>query len=778
MKATFLFLSLLSVVLADNIRSLPECLTTRQIWSNNGDFPADVCSIDSSRHLLLYKNGRINLLRRTGEQWSSTQVLDMNTQGMLNLGELGLLSCVTSPNVLSNGHVYLEYKARPSTAQLSLAGRSTIGLHTIARYTFNLQANTIDTSTQSIIFGACRSAEDCAPTTREFHSGGGLSWGNDGSLLFGIGDSKIFEGSESDRYWQSAAGGFVNWPQSLSDYRGKIIRIDVNGNGPSDNPFYEAGRPKSCRSRVFANGMRNPWSTLTVPRNSSWQNVATLPSTNAAAGTKMLVFDVGFVSREAIKLAAAGTNGGWPAKEGTFTVGRAVDMSRGQAGNAWSPSSVVSEYSGPGACVVGGVILEARDKWPASLVDSVVFGDFVRGQLYSAKSPTSGPISPQVFALGASNVIKLKRSTSGTILVIQRDGSTMYVREVLPDPAKANLPQCQPVGGSIQTTKVTTSTKAPTSTKSSTKAVVTSQVPSACVNAAVSPALPTRLPTGLEVVTTVTDSGLYTCLDTTGVFPYNTCALKLNVRGAPMTSRGGIRHTQGVGVGIAVNRTQAATARIQLDNQCWGLTGSVFVDVRSSNSTQILDAIVRGDGRVLWNSTVVNRANWIGSSRNSLALNLTGLQGVKQLLLTVTSRTPVSGPVLVNWAALHLSCGASAPYLPRMTLSSQQAPAIAQKVNSRVNVTIRAKTWQGVDINTFSWGANLAHCNGALCHYHYDMAVGTGQNFNFPLLPHDDACLFWEGTVWATDSCGRRNRASIVYKVAEAEQFCVTTQLL
>jgi len=154
----------------------------------------------------------------------------------------------------------------------------------------------------------------------------------------------------------------------------------------------------------------------------------------------------------------------------------------------------------------------------------------------------------------------------------------------------------------------------------------------------------------------------------------------------------------------------------------------------------------------------------------------------------VSSRAPVSAQVLVDWANLHLSCGASAPYLPRITISSRpptaniaQAQSTAQATNSRVHLRATARTWQNLDIpsaSAFSWGANLAHCNGPLCHYHFDMTAGTGQNFSFPLLPHDDACLFWEGTVWVTDACGRRNKASVVFKVAEAEQFCTITQAM
>src|SRR5262249_39913558 len=47
--------------------------------------------------------------------------------------------------------------------------------------------------------------------------------------------------------------------QNLDSYRGKILRMNLDGSAPSDNPFYDAANGINARDYVFAYGFRNPF---------------------------------------------------------------------------------------------------------------------------------------------------------------------------------------------------------------------------------------------------------------------------------------------------------------------------------------------------------------------------------------------------------------------------------------------------------------------------------------------------------------------------------------
>ncbi len=69
-----------------------------------------------------------------------------------------------------------------------------------------------------------------------------LSLGPDGKLYVHMGDG--FD-----------AGTALN----LNSYRGKILRVNLDGSAPTDNPFYNASDGLNARDYVFAYGFRNPF---------------------------------------------------------------------------------------------------------------------------------------------------------------------------------------------------------------------------------------------------------------------------------------------------------------------------------------------------------------------------------------------------------------------------------------------------------------------------------------------------------------------------------------
>ena len=47
--------------------------------------------------------------------------------------------------------------------------------------------------------------------------------------------------------------------QNLNSFRGKILRMNLDGSAPADNPFYDAGDGINASDYVFAYGFRNPF---------------------------------------------------------------------------------------------------------------------------------------------------------------------------------------------------------------------------------------------------------------------------------------------------------------------------------------------------------------------------------------------------------------------------------------------------------------------------------------------------------------------------------------
>ncbi|HQV01499.1 MAG TPA: PKD domain-containing protein, partial [Bacteroidia bacterium] len=99
--------------------------------------------------------------------------------------------------------------------------------------------------------------------------------------------------------------------QSLQSYNGKVLRIDpMTGYGVPSNPYYNAANPDGVESKIWALGMRQPFS-LTIRPGSG--------STNASSGNPGAIYvnDVGFYNWEEENVVTApGQNFGWPIYEG------------------------------------------------------------------------------------------------------------------------------------------------------------------------------------------------------------------------------------------------------------------------------------------------------------------------------------------------------------------------------------------------------------------------------------------------------------------------------
>ncbi len=71
--------------------------------------------------------------------------------------------------------------------------------------------------------------------------------------------SNVSIGPDGNLYVHNGDGFNAATAQNLDSYRGKVLRMDLNGNPLTDNPFYNASNGINSRDYVFAYGLRNPF---------------------------------------------------------------------------------------------------------------------------------------------------------------------------------------------------------------------------------------------------------------------------------------------------------------------------------------------------------------------------------------------------------------------------------------------------------------------------------------------------------------------------------------
>jgi uncharacterized repeat protein (TIGR03806 family) len=256
-------------------------------------------------------------------------------------GEGGLLSLAFHPKFAQNGRLYVSW----TSATKSVLGfvTSSDGGQSFTQY--------------QTILSFERGGRHC---------GGGLAFGNDGYLYASFGDK----------------GGGYNG-QILSSFDAKVLRLDVDTPPPpgatyaipDGNPFKNGGGEPA----TFAWGFRNPF-RIAIDR----------------ATNDLWVGDVGESAYEEIDLVRAGSNHGWPCREG------AHDQDVTACATLLGLTDPVVEHAhtdSASRAIMGGVVY--RGATMPALSGSYVYGDFVQQDLRilsfdaSTGAPTSTVVNEQ-----------------------------------------------------------------------------------------------------------------------------------------------------------------------------------------------------------------------------------------------------------------------------------------------------------------------------------------------------------------------------------------------
>ena len=197
--------------------------------------------------------GTIKVITRDGSVSNyATGLLNFDPNGQFpGSGSLGLTGIVVEP---SSGDVFagMLYDSDPGPAS---------GAHYPKVVRFHSTDGGLTAATQTTIL-------DMAGETQEYsHQVSNLSIGPDGKLYVHMGDGLDPSTSES-----------------LNSLRGKILRVNLDGSAPSDNPLYESGDDGTLkRDYIYAYGFRNPFGGAWRASNDALYEVENGPSVDRLA---------------------------------------------------------------------------------------------------------------------------------------------------------------------------------------------------------------------------------------------------------------------------------------------------------------------------------------------------------------------------------------------------------------------------------------------------------------------------------------------------------------
>jgi uncharacterized repeat protein (TIGR03806 family) len=339
---------------------------------------------DATKWYVVEQGGVVRTFANDNNTSTSSVFIDL-TSTVVDGGEAGLLGMAFDPNFATTGRVYLSYTAGPSGGSGVLQSR-------ISRFTMN--------------GGVLGNEEVLLRIQQPFtnHNGGNIAFGPDGLLYAGFGDG----GSGGDPDGNG---------QKRSTLLGKMIRIDVNGNGaytiPADNPFVGAGTAR-CQAgstsagnicqEIYAYGFRNPWRW-------SFDKTASTPD--------LWVGDVGQGNWEEVDRVDRGGNYGWNTREGAHCYNATTCATTANGAPLIDP---VAEYDHTlGVSITGGYVY--RGSAIPSLAGRYVFADFGSGRIFGLTSDGSGKFQRSELLHPSVAVSSFGQGNDGELYVVNYNGT-------------------------------------------------------------------------------------------------------------------------------------------------------------------------------------------------------------------------------------------------------------------------------------------------------------------------------------------------------------------
>ena len=295
----------------------------------------DIYIGEQSGIILIYRNGAV----------LPTPVVTLNTD---SAGEKGLLGLALDPKFATNGYMYVSYTTLDEHAQLS---RLTV------------QNDTANLSTEKVYMKGNQ-------LQNAHHSANDLHIGPDGKLWWAVGDNVPS----------------ISNAETLTNIYGKILRFNLDGTIPSDNPFLHV--PGAVPS-IYAYGLRNPFRFTFLPNG------------------KAMTEDTGSNDWEELNTIQPGGNFGW-------------DFYEGNCGSCGYINPVYAYGHVPTDGATSAIAAYSGSVFPKQYDHVVFFGDYNRDDIEAVTfDPTyNTEISDNVFDSSAGTIADLQEGPDGNLYYV------------------------------------------------------------------------------------------------------------------------------------------------------------------------------------------------------------------------------------------------------------------------------------------------------------------------------------------------------------------------
>ncbi len=149
---------------------------------------------------------------------TSKKVVLKNTPKVLHDGQGGMLDVAVSPDYKKNGWIYFTYVKDDEGEGITVLARAKLKQNSFIQW-------------QDLLLTKSRTAES-------YHFGSRIAFDDKGHVYFGIGDRGVRPNA-----------------QNLTNHAGSILRLNLDGSIPNDNPYV---RKKSALPEIWSYGHRNP----------------------------------------------------------------------------------------------------------------------------------------------------------------------------------------------------------------------------------------------------------------------------------------------------------------------------------------------------------------------------------------------------------------------------------------------------------------------------------------------------------------------------------------
>ena len=319
--------------------------------------------LPDGRMLVLEKAGTVRIV--VGGVLQATPALDW-IANVDSASERGLLGICVDPGFGTSGFVYIYYTTKTPVNRISR---------------FHMVGDALDPMSEFVVL-------DNIDSTNGNHNGGTILIGPDGKLWAAPGDS--------------GTGGAKSQDLATGRFNGKVLRMNLDGSVPSDNPFVLV---PGVEPRIWAIGFRNPFRFSFRP----------------APYNALFVADVGQTTREELDAIATpastppgtgGGNYGWPCREGFLPY-------TGSPTVTCNPPLIdpIFDYDRTvGQTIIGGVFVTSPS-YPMSIQGKYLFGDNAQSWIRFLEVDASNQVvgALQDVAIGAEGPVAFRTGPDGLV---------------------------------------------------------------------------------------------------------------------------------------------------------------------------------------------------------------------------------------------------------------------------------------------------------------------------------------------------------------------------